>query len=204
MNKLQRRFYFCVWPLFPVTKIVALYLRSKPFEPPPTLTVVPSASSNVTDWLADRESADFRLSSLARVISGGAEQPRSQACQGPSEEDQGELQRSTSSPTNLHLPPGTKWINLSSTLHLLKKCHGEGGGQGPESERARGIWNNSGWCFSWPTLIHMKTKSSMKPDSLTFKKNPGVSRPFLWVEMLQPTTAKQLQCNQLSVLKSVN
>lgn len=72
---------------FQMTKNCALTLPSKPFEPSPPL---PGPCSLLQrDWLADRESADYRLSSPARVISGGAEQPRSQACQGPSEEDQG-------------------------------------------------------------------------------------------------------------------
>lgn len=77
------------------------------------------------DWLADRESADYRLSSPARVISGGVEQARSQACQGPSEEDLGGA-------TELHHQPHrspsaleAKWINLPSPLHFIKS-HGEG------------------------------------------------------------------------------
>lgn len=59
----------------------------------------PAVLCSVTDWLADKKSADYKLSSPVRVISGGAEQPPSLACQGPSEEDQGGLQSSTSSPT---------------------------------------------------------------------------------------------------------
>lgn len=116
-----------------MTKNCAPTLPSKPFEPFPPLPGPCSLSQ--CDWLADRESADYRLSSPARVISGGAEQPRSQACQGPSEEDQG---GATELHHQLHRSPsalGHKVDQPPITPPSPQKVPWREGKQGAQSEK---------------------------------------------------------------------
>lgn len=65
----------------------------------------------------------------------------------------GGLQSSTTSSTDLHPPSGTKWINLPSPLHLLKKYHGERVNRGHRVRKVVLVWiENMFFCFSRPKL----------------------------------------------------
>lgn len=153
-----------------MTKNCAVTLSSKRFEPLPSLPGPCSLLQH--DWLADRESADYRLPSPARVISEDAEQRRSQARLGPSEDDQGGLQSLTTSTAVIQLPSGTKWINLSSLLHLLQQYHGE---RVDRWQRVKKVVISWDWTKPW--FVVFKAKSV--PELLHWSHNLAkILKPF--------------------------
>lgn len=123
------------------------------------------------DWLADRISADYRLSTPARVISGGVKQSRSQAFQRPSEKDQGGLQSSTTSTTKSPSTLRHKWIHLLSSLHLLKKYHGEWVDRGYRVRTVVFSWDWMKQWLLWCSVFQGQTTNRTFRQELLIRQN---------------------------------